>query len=66
MIKLAVSGMTCEHCVKAVASALNNVPGVEKVVEVSLERGLAIVEGQPDVQHLIEAVREEGYEAQAT
>jgi uncharacterized membrane protein YraQ (UPF0718 family)/copper chaperone CopZ len=41
---LAVMGMHCSHCVETVQAALLRVPGVGKV-EVSLERGSAIVEG---------------------
>jgi copper chaperone len=63
MIKLAINGMTCEHCVKAVNEALAEVPGVEKVVDVDLERGEARVEGNVDTIQLIAAVEEEGYEA---
>lgn len=63
MIKLNITGMTCEHCVKAVTEALAGVPGVEKVVEVNLERGEATLEGHPDLDRLMAAVAEEGYEA---
>lgn len=63
MIELKISGMTCGHCVKAVTEALAEVPGVEHVVEVSLERGVARVEGDADSGKLIAAVEEEGYEA---
>lgn len=63
MIKLNITGMSCEHCVKAVNQALSEVSGVDKVVEVSLERGEARVEGQADVKALIAAIEEEGYEA---
>ena len=65
MTKLNIQGMSCGHCVKAVNEALAEVPGVEKVVAVSLERGEAKVEGNADVGALIAAVEEEGYEAQA-
>lgn len=64
MIKLNISGMTCQHCVKAVNQALSEVPGVEQVVSVSLDNGEAQVEGTPDTDQLIAAVEEEGYEAQ--
>ncbi len=64
MIKLKVTGMTCDHCVKSVTEALSTVAGVERVVEVSRERNEAIVEGKPDEGQLIAAVKEEGYEAQ--
>jgi copper chaperone len=66
MIRLRVSGMTCEHCERAVRKALGAVSGVTRVVEVDRERGLALVEGSPDVAALIEAVREEGYAAEAS
>ena len=64
MIKLKVEGMGCDHCVVAVNRALEGVPGVEEVVEVSLERGEAVVEGKPPVAALISAIEEEGYLAE--
>ena len=63
MITLKVDGMTCEHCVATISRALAQVPGVERVVEVSLERGEAIVEGHPDAGQAIAAVVDEGYAA---
>jgi len=63
MIELSIQGMTCGHCVKAVTEALSEVPGVDRVVEVSLERGSAQVEGNADTSKLIAAIEEEGYEA---
>lgn len=65
MTKLNITGMNCGHCVKAVNEALSGVPGVDKVVEVSLERSGAQVEGNADTAALIAAVEEEGYEASA-
>jgi len=64
MVTLNVTGMTCQNCVKHVTHALQGVPGVEKV-EVNLDTGTAKIEGTPDVQALISAVEEEGYEAKA-
>jgi len=64
MVKLKVTGMTCEHCEKAVAQALSGVTGVEKVTAVDRTRNEAIVEGQADKNALLAAVREEGYEAE--
>lgn len=61
-MELKVDGMTCQHCVKAVKSALESVRGVT-AAEVDLERGRATVTGEADVDALIAAVREEGYEA---
>jgi copper chaperone len=65
MIRLNVTGMTCGHCESAVQKALASVSGVTRVVEVDREKSLAVVEGQPDVSALIEAIREEGYEDEA-
>lgn len=61
--KLNISGMSCEHCVGAVRDALSQVPGVDKVVEVNLDRAEAIVEGEPDTGQLVAAVAAAGYEA---
>ena len=65
MTKLKIDGMTCEHCVRAVSGALQEVPGVEAVVEVSLDRGEAQIEGSAETALLIEAVEAEGYHAEA-
>ncbi len=64
MIKLKVTGMTCEHCEKAVAQALSRVAGVDQVVEVDRERNLAVVDGRAEEGARLAAVREEGYEAE--
>ena len=64
MIKLKVSGMTCEHCERAVEKALSGVAGVDKVVVVNREHNEAVVEGQAEAAALLAAVREEGYEAE--
>jgi len=61
--ELNVSGMTCGHCQTAVTKALKSVPGVEDV-QVDLKAGTAVIRGQTDVQALIVAVGEEGYDAQ--
>jgi copper chaperone len=66
VIKLKVDGMSCEHCVRTVHQALEQVTGVERVAEVSLERGEAVIEGEPLVSALIEAVEDEGYQAEPT
>ncbi len=64
MTKLKVGGMSCNHCVNAVTQALGAVPGVDRVTEVSLERGEAVVEGSADVALLVAAVEEEGFKAE--
>ena len=61
-IKLEVTGMTCQHCVRAVTTALERVPGVDKA-EVDLESGVAVAYGQVQADKLIAALNEEGYDA---
>lgn len=63
-IRLTVKGMSCEHCARAVRSALAAVPGVEAVEEVSVERGETVIRGDAEVAALIAAVEAEGYQAQ--
>ncbi len=63
-MRIKVTGMTCNHCVMAVKKALERTPGIERVVEVSLERGEAIVEGRPDPRAVVAAIEEEGYQAE--
>lgn len=64
MIKPKVTGMTCEHCEKAVTDALAGVRGFEKVIEVNRERNEAVIEGTAETEALLAAVREEGYKAE--
>lgn len=64
MTTLNVTGMSCDHCVRAVTLALEKVAGVDRVVEVSLERGQAIVEGTVDPADLLQAIEDEGYNAE--
>ncbi|HBG31760.1 MAG TPA: heavy metal-binding protein [Gammaproteobacteria bacterium] len=63
MVVLKIDGMTCGHCVKAISSALEQIPGV-RAVRVDLERGQAEIDGSAELAQLIEAVREEGYDVQ--
>lgn len=63
MTNLLIAGMTCGHCTSAVRRALSKVPGVTRVLQVDLASGKASVEGTPDVDALLQAVREEGYQA---
>ena len=58
-----IKGMTCDHCARAVQRALGKVPGVLQVRAVDVARGQAEVEGSPDEQAVIAALRAEGYEA---
>jgi copper chaperone len=65
-IELNVTGMTCDHCVRSVTNALQDVPGVQSA-SVSLESNSAEVSGDGiDTAALVAAVAEEGYEAAVT
>ncbi len=58
---LIVSGMTCDHCVKAVTDAVSDVPGVESVA-VDLDGGRVTVDGgDVDRTAVVEAISEAGY-----
>jgi copper chaperone len=60
--RLSVKGMSCGHCVAAVESAIEAQGGIDSY-SVSLDDGEAVVTGVPDVDKLITAIVEEGYEA---
>jgi copper chaperone len=62
-IELKVTGMSCQHCVRAVTQALAAVPGVSGA-SVTLETGIAVVEGQGPPEPLIQAVVDAGYQAE--
>lgn len=58
-----ITGMTCDHCVNAVTTAIKDTEGVSAVT-VSLDDKSAVVEGDPiDIEAIVAAVAEEGYEA---
>jgi copper chaperone len=58
---LRIDGMSCQHCVRAVFTALTPVPGITSA-DVSI--GAAVIEhdGRATVDALREAVAESGYE----
>ena len=58
-----VTGMTCAHCVTAVSTEINQIPGVTDV-RVDLASGsVAVTSDQPvDEQAVAAAVDEAGYE----
>jgi copper chaperone CopZ len=61
---LNINGMSCENCVKFVTQALDSVAGVREA-KVSLADKRAVVQHDgADVDEMIAAVEEEGYEAQ--
>lgn len=57
-----VRGMTCDNCVQHVTKAVREVPGVSDV-KVELASNSARVEGEFDEAKIVEAIEEEGYEA---
>ena len=65
-IRIKISGMSCNHCKKAVEDALMEIGGVEKAV-VSLEEGIADVTCKEDTvkaEDLKKAIEEAGYTAE--
>lgn len=62
--QLAVSGMTCDHCVRHVTDAISKVAGVNSV-NVKLAEGIADIESELalDLQAVKEAVVAAGYSA---
>ena len=62
MLKLKVNGMTCNHCVKRVTTALAHLPNATRI-EVDLARGEALIEGDVDAGSAVSAVKAAGYDA---
>lgn len=63
---LNVKGMSCGHCVKAVADALQELDGVSRA-DVDLDAGRAVVDyddERTDTKQMVGAVFDEGYTAE--
>lgn len=61
---LDVSGMTCDHCVKAVTEAVSEVPGVASVT-VELDAGRVTVAGDgADRAAVVAAIADAGYDTE--
>ena len=63
--KLNVTGMTCDHCVNSVKSALEELEGVRSA-RVDLDGGTAVVdydEGKTEPRELTTAIADAGYQA---
>lgn len=60
-----VHGMTCDHCERSVAKALESVPGITEVRQVSYAEGLARVVAGPETtaERVEAAVAKAGYRA---
>ncbi len=66
VLTLAISGMSCNHCVQSVRRALEACPGVTSV-NVQLSPGQAQVAGQAvDTRQAVHAVEELGYDVELT
>jgi copper chaperone len=55
-----VTGMSCQHCVKAVTQAIESIDPEAKVV-VTLETGRVAVETHASREDVAHAITEEGY-----
>ncbi len=62
-ITLSVPGMSCGHCESAIKSEVGNVVGVSSVAVDLDSKDVVIAGAGPDVDALIAAVDEAGYEA---
>ncbi|MFA1609965.1 heavy-metal-associated domain-containing protein [Halobellus rubicundus] len=61
---ITVEGMSCGHCEQTVEEALESVAGVESATA-DRDAESATVEGDADVDSLVAAVDDAGYEASA-
>ena len=66
LTQFTVMGMSCSNCVAHVTKAIKDLDGISSV-QVSLEEGSAIVdydESMVNSKSIVDAIDEEGYEAQ--
>ncbi|UHQ99252.1 heavy-metal-associated domain-containing protein (plasmid) [Natrinema zhouii] len=61
---IAVKGMTCEHCEQTVEEALEDIEGVTSATA-DRDAESAAVEGSADVDKVVNAVNDAGYDASA-
>ncbi len=59
-LQFTVTGMSCQHCVKAVTQAIEAIDPESKVA-VTLETGLVTVETHASREDVAHAITEEGY-----
>jgi copper chaperone len=64
LVELKVSGMSCQHCVKAVTQAVQALDDQAKVT-VDLSSGLVSVSSTANLEQVKAAIAEEGYEVAA-
>lgn len=63
MQQFKVQGMTCNHCVQAIHSAITGADPQAKVV-IDLANGRVEVDSTLEAQALVDLIEEEGYQAQ--
>lgn len=59
-MKMKIDGMSCQHCVKHVTEALEEIEGLSDI-KVDLESGTATASGNVDAQIIKNAIEEAGY-----
>ncbi|WP_241482341.1 heavy-metal-associated domain-containing protein [Muribacter muris] len=59
---LKLGGLHCQHCVKSVENALNQLPTVRRV-SVDLAAQTAVIESEEEAQTLIDTVIDIGFDA---
>jgi copper chaperone len=64
-IKIAISGMSCGHCLNAVSKALHGVHGIE-VTSVQMGRAEIRVPGPDALERAKAAIEEAGYKVEGT
>ena len=62
-MKIKINGMSCNHCKMAVEKALAQVKGIESFA-VNLEKGEAIIAGDPDPNIVVSEINKLGYQAE--
>ncbi len=61
-LKLTITGMSCDHCVRRVSKALASVPGVA-VKQVGVGEASVEYDGRPEsLNAIVQAVDDAGYE----
>lgn len=61
MAIIKIKGMSCQHCVASVTTALNQIPGISNV-RVNLERGEAEFDGEVAAADVQKAIVTIGFE----
>lgn len=59
--EIQVKGMTCQHCVKAVESALDDI-GIRAKADLASGKVELAAETTPDMEQVKAAIEEEGYQ----